>query len=294
MWQPKLTAVRLVLVFFLTAGGAVRAESFKRGGVEFNALRGVSLPAGKSCSIAVTEFFHHGELEADGSNLLVTTRSGQIVPSRVLQIGPGDFCRVAFQTMSGQPAYEILYGGDSVAAGTIPAWTTLDGLLLETHEYKSATCSDLKSVRDAFNASKRIGADYVTGIFHSANPFTLREGPFLSHYSGHLFISSPGTYGFMASSQDASWLLIDGKTIASAPGRHGMERRAKPGMRTDIHLTAGAHTIEYYHAAAGMEAMMTAAWEVSPPKGDKEKPKPVAIPPEVYHAALRSTCLPTR
>jgi tetratricopeptide (TPR) repeat protein len=44
------------------------------------------------------------------------------------------------------------------------------------------------------------------------------------------------------------------------------------------------HTIEYYHAATGPEAIMTAAWEVSPPAGEKEKPKPMQIPPEAFHA----------
>ena len=285
MLRGKLTAVCLVMVLVLGAGGTVRAQSFKRGGVEFNALRSVGLPAGKPCSVAVTEFYHHGELKPDGSNLLVTTRAGQIVPSRVLQVGPGDFCRVAFQTAPGQGFYEILYGGDSVAAGTIPAWTTKDGLLLETRKYKNCNLMELDSVRDAFNSAEPIGGDYVSGIFHSANPFTLREGPFLSHYSGHLFIGSPGSYGFMTGSQDASWLLIDGRVIVSAPGRHSMARQVKPGMRADIHLTAGAHVIEYYHAAVGSEAIMAAAWEVSPPKGDKEKPKPEMIPPEAFHAA---------
>jgi tetratricopeptide (TPR) repeat protein len=140
-------------------------------------------------------------------------------------------------------------------------------------------------VRDAFNSAKPIGADYVSGIFHSANPFTLREGPFLSHYSGYLFITSPGTYGFMTGSQDASWLLIDGKVVVSAPGRHSMARQVKPGMRADIHLTAGAHAVDYYHAAVGSEAIMAVAWQVSPPKGEKEKPKPDQIPPEIFHAA---------
>jgi tetratricopeptide (TPR) repeat protein len=67
----------------------------------------------------------------------------------------------------------------------------------------------------------------------------------------------------------------------SAPGRHWPQYRAEPGSRKDIQLSAGPHKFEYYHAAAGPQAVMSAAWEESPQEG---VPQPKPIPAEVFRA----------
>ena len=114
---------------------------------------------------------------SDGRNVVVLTAKGQkAVPSRVLQVGPGDYCRLAFQTVPGQTAYEVFYGGEPPAADTVPAWTNQDGLLLETRQFRSCNLNDFASVRAAFNAAKPIGADYVDAVQHSHNPMALTPG----------------------------------------------------------------------------------------------------------------------
>jgi len=262
--------------------GRVPAQSFRRGGVEFNAMRTAEVAADKNYSVVVAQFFHHGEISPDGRNVVVSTRDQKLVPSRVLQLGPGDYCRLAFQTVQGQSFYEILYGGEAPKEGVAPPWTAKEGLLLETREYKECNLNSLESVREAFNSSKRIGSDYVDNVHHSHNPFSLTPGPFLSRYSGYLHVGSAGTYGFLTSSQDCSFLLIDDKVVVDAPGRHPPMYQAPPGSRKDIQLSAGAHKFEYYHAATGPAAMMVAAWEVSPADS---KPKPAAIPTEAFRTA---------
>jgi hypothetical protein len=228
--------------------------------------------------VVVTEFFHHREINPQGTNLVVSTGSGQIVPSRVLQLGPGDFCRLAFQTARGQKSYEIFYGGDSSQEAP-PSWTNRDGLVLETRQYKQCNLRSFDSVRKAFESSQPFGSDYVDAVHHSRNPFSLGAEPFLSRYSGNLHVPSAGTFGFMTSSQDCSFLLIDGKPVVSAPGRHRPVRRALRGSRKDVRLQAGPHEFEYYHAAAGPDAVMAAAWEIDPPDS---KPVPKPIPSEVF------------
>ena len=186
---------------------------------------------------------------------------------RILQLGPGDFCRLAFQTVAGQSEYDIFYGGDPPTEKA-PPWTCRDGLLLETRQFKPCDLQSLDSVRSAFDKAAPIGADYVEGVFHSCNPFSLKSEPFFSRYSGYMDIRKPGTYGFMLSSQDCSFLLIDDKLVASAPGYHGPAYHALRGSRHDVRLAAGVHKFEYYHAAAGASAVMVAAWEIDP-VGDK-------------------------
>ena len=269
-----LTAISVVL----TRAEPLSAQSFRRGGTEFTSKRSVVLPADKEFSIVVTEFFHHGQMAADGRNVVVAAQKA-LVPTRVLQLGPGDYCRLAFQTIDRERTYEILYGGDPPDASEVPPWTARSGLVLETREYRQCNLNSLKSVRAALESSTRIGSDYVGNVQHSHNPFSLKPAPFLSHYSGYLHVPKAGLYGFLTSSQDCSFLLIDDKVVVDAPGRHRPARRALRGSRKDVRLSAGAHKFDYYHAASGPATMMVAAWEISP---SDPKPAPVAIPKEAF------------
>lgn len=281
-WAENVLAPkRIVLaavVATLLCHGPLHAQSFRQGGTTLDAMRPVSILAGKSYSIVVTEFFHHGEISPDGRNVLVATRRRGRVPLQVLQLGPGDFCRLALQTAAGESSYEIYYGGEPPQEGA-PPWTCRDGLLLETRKYRHCDLRSLDSVRNAFNASQPFGSDYVENVHHSRNPFSLKTEPFLSRYSGYLQITSAGTYGLLTSSRDSSFLLIDGKEVVS---RVGPLYRATRGTRKDVRLSAGSHKFDYYHAAAGPNATMVAAWEVSPAD---EKPKPAAIPTEAFRTA---------
>ena len=270
-------ALALAVVLALVAGRA-EAETYRWAGTELNAMRRVSNVVDKPYTVIVTEFFHHGEINDKGTNVVVVAANKEIVPARLLQLGPGDFCRLAFQTAKGQKNYEIYYGGEPPTEA-LPEWTNRDGLLLETHHYKDCDLNSLDSVREAFKTSKPYGADYVENVGHSFNPFNPAPDPFLTRYSGYLDIRATATYGFLTSSRDASFLLIDDKEVISAPGQHGPMYHAKRGSRRDIRLDAGRHKFEYYHAAAGPEAIMVAAWEVSP---TEDKPKPVAIPGELF------------
>jgi len=270
----------LVAAAVTALGTTAPAQNFRRAGTELFAVRPVAVPAGKTYAVLVTEFLHHGRINPEGTNVVAAARNGQLAPVRVLQLGPGDFCRVAIQTLPGQTQYELFYGGEP-PADELPAWTARAGLLLETRRYKNCEPSSLESVRKAFESAEPYGADYVDAVRHSHNPMTLRVEPFISYYRGYLNIAAAGTYGFLTSSQDASFLLIDGKEVVSAPGVHRPMRRAKPGSRKDVRLAAGPHLFEYYHVATGADAVMVAAWEVNPPE---EKPKPAPIPPEAFRA----------
>ena len=278
---PPTACVTLALALALTAPGELAAQTFRRAGTEFNAVRTVTIPPGKSYSVVVTQFFHHGQIREDGRNVAVAAVKGQkLVPSRVLQLGPGDYCRLAFQTVQGQNAYEVYYGGEPPEPDALPAWTSRDGLLLETREFKSCNLNDFFAVREAFDKAKPIGADYVDAVQHSHNPFAPVSARFFSRYSGSLRISTQATYGFLTSSQDCSFLLVDDRVVVEAPGMHGPAHFALRGSRKDVQLAPGLHKFEYYHAAAGPSAMMVAAWEVNPPD---LKPQPKAIPPELFN-----------
>jgi TolA-binding protein len=266
----------VLAAFLAVAGppGLLRAQEFWGGGT-FTQQRAVQLPASAGHpAFVVTEFFTQGKLQPDGSNLAVYDNAHP-VPWRLLQVGPGDFCRVAFQTARGQKGYTVFYGGPAPAE-KVPPWTASAGLLLETHRWRPCNLHSLASVREALGAAPMTGSDYVPAVSHRYNPFAPAPEPFLSVYRGSLQVEAAGKYVFFTSSQDCSFLLIDDAQVVEWPGAHGPHGDAR--VRGEVQLTAGAHRFEYVHAAAGPEACMLAAW--LPPRAAA----PEAIPPAVFGA----------
>ena len=141
--------------------------------------------------------------------------------------------------------------------------------------------ANFESVRKAFAQAKPIGADYVDAIFHPYNPCVLNQTPFMSRYTGTLYLSAAGVYGFVTNSCDCSFVVLDGKLVASAPGLHGPSMETTPQQRFDVRLSAGPHPLEYYHATTGTKAVMALGWEINP--AEKQPKKLQVVPNEVYH-----------
>lgn len=279
------------VALFLSARPAA-AESWRHAGTELDAKRTVVAEAAEPRPIMVVEFLHQGlvrlnENKSSGGdgipsgNLVVVAKNNRLVPARILQLGPGDLCRLAFETIAGQNSYDIFYGGRPPKAELLPKWTNTDGLLMETRRFARCNLWRLDSLRAAFAKAEPIGADYVAGVHHSHNPMNLTPGPFFSRYTGTLHIASGGEYTLWTSSRDCSFALIDDKPVVSAPGRHGPMRRARPGLGKTMHLSAGKHKFEYYHAAVGNDAIMSLVW-VQGQAG--KKPRPSIVPPSVFRA----------
>ncbi len=241
----------------------------------------------------VVEFLHQGLLKRDdqndsiGNQVVIAAKGNRPVASRILQLGPGDFCRLAFETIPGTNSYEIFYGGqlpkkESPKQDLVPKWRNTDGLILETRRFGRCNMRDLDSLRRAFEKAEPIGADYVETVAHSYNPMSPRPEPFFSRYSGTMNVSSGGNYTFWTSSQDCSFAIIDDKQVVSAPGRHRALRRARPEFGKTVRLSAGPHKFEYYHAAAGSDALMALAWLKGRPVDKKSRP--TGIDPSVFRA----------
>lgn len=268
----------LVVWPWLLDARPVQAQRYPWQNEWLNYRRSVRIEAGRQPAVAVTEFFTHGQLASEKPTLAVYPlgKSRQI-PWRLLQAGPGDFCRIAFQPSKQSAQYFVYYDkavDESSAFPDPPAWTETAGLLMETHHWKNGNVREAKSVRGAFRTSSPFGGDYVSDVFHRSNPFNVKPAPFMSRYQGTLNIDRTGKYAFFTSSQDCSFLLIDGKQVVAAPGRHRPVGRAR--IRGEVVLRAGPHRFEYLHAATGNEACMVAAWQ--PPGADR----PTRIPPELF------------
>ena len=83
-------------------------------------------------------------------------------------------------------------------------------------------------MREAFDKAAPIGADYVDGVFHSCNPFSLSSEPFLSRYSGYLDIRKPGHLRFHGF-QPGLQFPADRRQAGGLRARAIMGRRTRPG-----------------------------------------------------------------
>ncbi len=260
-WSSGLV-FSLLLASLVFVAAPAQGQRYRWQNEDFEYRRMVELPSGMESvpEVIVAEFFSHGALTID-TNQVVVYSSKELVPAKMMQRGPGDFARIAFQTLADESRYYVYYGGRVTKPITIPEWTSRSGLFFETRVWKDCDLNSLDSVRQAFKDSKRIGSDFVGGVYHRHNPFAATTGPFLSRYAGVLNAPEKGPYSFFTSSQDASFLLIDGKEVVAAPGEHPPETRAK--VKGIVELEKGRHTFEYYHAAKGDETCMVAAWQLS-------------------------------
>ena len=273
--------VAALIIGLSGSGGFLRAQEIgqpprESGEAEQRAYyqRKVQVPQHATLpAVVMTEFFTHGELDEKAESLAVYDGRHEPVSWRILQVGPGDYCRIAFQTTPKQHLYKIYYGGKAETRKP-PAWTSTSGLILETRRWANCDLNSLASVQAALQASSPYGSAFVPSVFHRYNPFLPAPEPFLSDYRGTLHINKPGLYRFFTSSQDASFLLIDEKQIVAAPGWHGPVGDAR--FKGEVNLSSGPHAFRYVHAAGGADACMVAAWE---PPGSQ---KPELIPPQAF------------
>ncbi|HTL53117.1 MAG TPA: tetratricopeptide repeat protein [Planctomycetota bacterium] len=211
-------------------------------------------------------FFHGGKLKPNGADVRVHVY-GKLVPCVILQNGPGDFVRVGFPLEIATESADIYFGGKLF--NDKPHVPT-GGLLLETRVITSGGCANWAEMQAMVKASKTsFGADYVPTVFQGGNLF----GPsdrYISLYSGLLIAPETGEYQIVTSSDDASFVQIDGNVVVEWPGYHGAIGNASHLAK--LNLSKGAHPFRYTHANTGGEGMAVAAWKT--PSGEKPVPLP--------------------
>jgi len=233
--------------------------------------------------VVVCAFYSGGMIQADGSDIRVAVRGRRLVPHRVLQIGPGDFVRVAFAATPDAERYYVYYGNPK--AGRPEPWELNRGVLLEARKWPGGSLDRLADVRQVWDKATPVGADLVGHVYFAFNPFGPVETPTAFHYTGWFVASQPGTYEFATSSDDASWLLIDGKEVVAWPGVHGAVRDARHAKKHVLAL--GLHRLDYWHVNQSGSMMAVAAWR---PPGAKRF---VVIPPAAFLQAYEAKLVET-
>ena len=104
---------------------------------------------------------------------------------------------------------------------------------------------------------------------------------FISHYSGFFTAPRSGRYRFATISDDASFLLVNGKSVTQWPGWHGVQGGRRGQYCKDIKLTAGRHRLDYWHVQSSGTTVTVAAWQ--PP----EQRRLTIMPPEAFVPVAR-------
>ena len=230
---------------------------------DYKARRSVTLPSAESTGlpgddIAVVHFPTGGLVLPDGRDIRVIADKGGDVARRVLMVGPGDRASVAFAVTPGVTQYHI-YFGNPTPRDDGPPLTIQRGVLQETWAFSLGNLRTLEQARKILGESDElVGRGFRTRIFQGHNPF----GPqtrLASTYTAWFMAPRTGEYVFCSSSQDASFLLIDGELVVDNGGLHGPQDR--PVKQGRIRLTKGLHQLTYYHVNTQGNPIVVAAWQ---------------------------------
>ncbi len=207
-----------------------------------------------------------GRVKPDGSDVRVLVGATP-VSHTVLSVGPDDRMKLAFEAPAGAETAYVYF--DNPKSPSPAAWEPPAGLLLETRADAGPAVDNLDQFRAAFRkAARPQRRDFVPRVEFGHNPFGPSQD-FLSRFTGFLICPVAGTYEFATTSDDASFLLVEGREVCSWPGEHAAVRDARHTGR--VELTAGVHRFEYNHQQRAGDCAMVAAWK---PPG-----KPMAVIP---------------
>jgi len=223
--------------------------------------------------VAVCAFYTGGLAKPDASDVRVAINGRRLTNHRVLQVGPGDFVRIAFEALPTVTRYYVYYGNPKAPAPK--PWEIKRGVLLEARRWASAARpGKLPIVEAGWPKARPLGADFVSHICFGHHPFAADGTPSVFHYTGWFVPPRPGTYSVATSSDGGSWILIDGRPVVTWPGSHGAVRDARHAK--DVVLTRALHRIDYWNVSHGGRTMSVAAWKAPNDKRYR------AIPPTVF------------
>ena len=218
-----------------------------------------------------------GYLQPNGEDLRVLA-GGEIIPHKLVWVGPGDRVSLLFKYVEDKKTYEVYYGNPKCGKMT-DTWTPQRGLILETRQYKGGNANSLADMKATLKRAGKIhGRGLVEKVWHGVNPF----GPslyFVTTYSGWLHVRKAGVHEMTTSSAAASFMLLDDKLAVQWPGWHGAVADAR--IKRPVNLSAGAHKFTYYHVQGNGNPIMVAAWRTPTMK------KPEVISPAAFLPPMR-------
>lgn len=175
----------------------------------------------------------------------VITDKGVSVASDILWTAPGEPATLLIDSSSGADQYKIYLGSN---------WPAMhlnglkSGVLMESRAGDGRAINHLKDMIEAWNKSTTVyGRALVGGLFEQGNPFGPQTNLF-EHFQGWFDVARPENLQLNLNSNDASFVLVDGKEVVEAPGLHTFHQRQRTQYQGAINLVPGPHLLEAYYA----------------------------------------------
>ena len=267
MLSPAVALAAGVLLFAEPAAAGICAFTIKREPGVWPAAAGTVTvwPAG---------------VAPEQARLEVVAASGT-VGSRIVWARTGDPMTIVFDTSSGAETYTVRIGNSGVSP--TPDWTPRAGLVLETRARTAGPVDSLPQLQSLWqHATNTFGRSLVPNIYDGTHRHG-RPVDFLSRYSGWFQAPHDGRYEFAIVANNASFLLVDGRSVAEWPGWHGVEGARLGQHGGFVDLTRGAHQLEFWNVQNAPGFAIGVAWQ---PPGDLRF---AIMPPEAF-APVASFC----
>ena len=153
--------------------------------------------------IAVVDMPTAGAIKPDGSDVLVATTGGVVMPHQVLMVGPGDRVRIAFALRPPSVRVYYVYFGNPKPPKPKKALEIRRGVWLETWRYPGGAFNTFEQVKNIFKRAKVfIGGDMQDRVFMGHNPFG-PDARVASIFTAWMIVPKVGVYDFACSSQNA-------------------------------------------------------------------------------------------
>jgi tetratricopeptide (TPR) repeat protein len=214
--------------------------------------------------------------------------AGKPLAFQIFWSAQGEATKVRFDASGGDSARYVCFGPDLPAAGG--SWKPAAGVFLETRPCRAdLPIETAPQVTRLLNAAGGVaGCDYVPNVFLGANPF----GPstyYTATFNGWFIVPSAAPYTFATASDDASFLEVDNRTVASWLGIHGAQDGARGEHSGTLALSAGPHLLSYVQIQRDGASAAVAAWK-PPGRGRIEVMPPSAFEPVARFEAAGFEC----
>jgi hypothetical protein len=230
-----------------------------------------------------------GNSTPDGRDLRIVDKNGAPVKHEVLEAKDGTIS-AHFAVTPRIDEYYAYYGNPTAPAEKHSWEKRLGGLTLKTarnpgNEYPNGSCpmNWAHMQRQLQAMGKTIGEGPRKLIDDGNNPYATTDAEkdnFIGIYRGKLYCPEGGNYIFATNSDDASFMLIDGKSVVEWAGPHDVSALGWDHTGT-LQLERGIHQIDYYLVQWGGGVLARAGWQ---PPGAKQV---VTIPARYFITELR-------
>lgn len=229
--------------------------------------------------VGVVEFRTGGISRPDGNDVRVLARGRKLRAVKILATGPGTLLRVCFPLVKEVNDYHVYYGNPQARA--TESFEPRRGVLLASRGYRGGNYGSWRGMQGVIRkAGPSYGRRFVDRIFLGYNPLGPQEG-YVNRYVAWLMVPADGEYLFATSSDDASFMFVDGRMVCQWPGRHGAVPQVRPQFSGKTRLKKGLVRLEYWHLNYNLTGVAVAAWK---PPGAK---RVVSIPAAAFAPVRR-------